>query len=235
MQGNFPSIADFKRFMVTKTRELEIVRASLYDTLVYPTAGNVTMTFFQNPIGAGLSASPGNVGAVKALSDTNMVLAGQLPAPQGFWVETIELYTLPGSSAAANNFSNQDPTGFAAAAAAAVQGGSHDVNAISSTGSLTFTVGAKPYLREANLLRFPPCCRVRYDWDIASTSATVGETTKDAMYAGGMLYVIDPGISIPTGQNFNVTLNWPVVVATPSGFNAKIMVLLDGWLFRGVQ
>ena len=233
--GNFPDIDQFKRYMVTKTNQLEIIRASLYDTVLYPTAGIIALPFFQNPIGAGLSASTGNANAVKALTDTNMVLAGQLPAPQGFWIETVELITLPGSSAAANTFVNQDPTGFAAANAAAVQGGAHDVNAILSTGALVLTIGAKPYLQEANLVRFPPWCRVEYDWDVATTSGTVGEFEKDAMRAGGQPYVIDPGIAIPTGQNFGVTLQWPVIVPTPSGFNGKIQVILGGWLFRGVQ
>jgi hypothetical protein len=33
-------------------------------------------------------------------------------------------------------------------------------------------------------------------------------------------------------QNFNVTLNFPTAVATPSGQNARIGVVLDGLLYR---
>lgn len=236
VSGNFPTIEQFKAYMVNQTGQLEVIRQSLYDSLVYPTAGSLALQFFQNPIGAGLSASTGNAGAVKHLADTNMLQAGQLPAPQGFWIDTVELIVLPGSSAATvNTFVNQDPVGFAAAAAAAVQGGAHDVSAILSTGALTLTVGQKPYLQEANLMRFPPQARMRYDWDVATTSATVGEIVKDAMYADGRPYEINPGIAIPTGQNFGVALTWPVVVATPSTLNAKIICILDGWLFRAVQ
>jgi hypothetical protein len=36
-----------------------------------------------------------------------------------------------------------------------------------------------------------------------------------------------------TSQNFSVNLLWPVVVATTN--NAAVRVILDGWLFRGVQ
>jgi hypothetical protein len=233
---SFPSIEQFRKYMVAKMGEVEILKASLYDTLVYPTAGQIAMTFFQNPIGAGASASPGNAGNVKALSDTNMQLGGQLPAPEGFWVESIELLVIPGASAATTTtFTNQVPTNFAVAAAAGLQAGGHDVSAIVSSGSLLFTVGAKPYLKEANLLRFPPQCRMEYAWDIATSSGTVGETIKESVHAGGRVYGIDPGIAIPTGQNFQVQLAWPVIVATPSTFNASVKVILDGWKFRAVQ
>ena len=234
-QSAFPDVEAFRRYMVTQVGQIEVIRQSLYDTLVYPTAGIIALNFFQNPIGAGLSASTGNVGVVKALSDTNMVLGGQLPAPQGFWIESVELITLPGGSGAANNFTQIDPTASVAVATAAVQAGEHDVNAILTGGSLTLTVGTKPYLNEASLLRFPPFCRMEYDWSMASDSATTTEMKKAALRAGGDPYMINPGIALPTSQNFGVTLNWPVIVPTPSGFNAKIMCILDGWLFRGVQ
>lgn len=235
MDQNFPDLASFKAYMVNQPNVMECVKWSLYDTQLYPTAGALNIDFFQQQIGVGLSVSTGNANQPKALADTNMDGGGFLPAPQGFWIETIELIVTPGSVNTANTFTRQNPTGFAAAAAAAVQAGSHDVNAILTTGSLKFTVGTKPYLIEAPLYRIPPWCRMKFNFALATTSGTVGETVKENLYAGGDVYEIKPGIALPTMQNFKLSLQWPVVVATPSGFNAKIQAILDGWLFRAVQ
>jgi hypothetical protein len=236
MPQDFPDLASFKAYMVNQPGVMEVVKWSLYDTAVYPTAGVLNLDFFQTQVGQGFSASTGNAGNPKALADTNMDGGGFLPAPQGFWIETIELIATPGSSAATvNTFVIQPPTNFAVAAAAAVQAGAHDVNAILTTGSLRLTVGTKPYLIEAPLYRLPPWCRMRFDWALATSSGTVGETTKDYMRADGEVYAITPGIPLPSMQNFKVSLQWPALVATPSTNNAKIQVILDGWLFRAVQ
>lgn len=232
---NFPTLGDFRQYMVNKMGSMEVIRQSLYDSVLYPTAGAANIPFFQNPIGASFSVHTGAAAQVKGLWDTNMTLAGQLPAPQGFWIESIELIVLPGSVSTANTFTLQNLSNSAAAAAATVQSGAHDVNAILSGGSLTLTVGTKPYLQEASLLKFPPKCRMELDGDLSSNSATAIEVVKETLRAGGRPYYIDPGVPLMTSQNFGVTLNWPVAVATPSGFNAKIMMILDGWLFRAVQ
>lgn len=236
MEQNFPTLASFRDYMVNRSDVMEVVKWSLYDTMLYPTAGSLNIDFFQNQIGQGSTTSTGvAAGSPKSLADTNMEAGGFLPAPQGFWIETIELIVTPGSVATANTFTLQNPTGFNATAAAAVQAGAHDVNAILTTGSLRFTVGQKPYLIEAPLYRLPPWCRMKFNFALATTSGTVGETVKESMNAGGDVYQINPGIAIPTMQNFKLSLQWPVVVATPSGFNGKIQAILDGWLFRAVQ
>ncbi|MDW8259015.1 MAG: hypothetical protein RML32_06195 [Gammaproteobacteria bacterium] len=221
--------------MAARLGAIEVIRQTLYDTVIYPAAGIAQLRFFQNPIGQGLSAQPGAATAPKSLADTNMTLAGQLPAPQGFWVQSIEVDVQPGSSSTANTFALQHPGAFAATAAATVQAGDHDVNAIYTTGALVFTIGQKPYLQEAPLLVFPPKCRFELDAAIGSNSSTTGEVLKTKLKAGGRPYLLDPGIAIMTSQNFDVTLFWPAVVATPSGFNAQIRVRLDGYLFRAVQ
>ena len=46
---------------------------------------------------------------------------------------------------------------------------------------------------------------------------------------------MEPPVSLFSGQNFTVSLNWPAVVATPSGFNARLGVILDGYQFRNSQ
>lgn len=233
--GSFPTMEDFRAHMAVDPNSIEVIRQSLYDTMLYPTAGQVALLFFQTPIGQGLSASPGNANNPKALTDTNMQSQGQLPAPQGFWISSAELDVQPGSSATANTFALQIPKNNVAAQAATVQAGAHDVNAIYSTGSFVLTIGQKPYLQEAPLLRFPPKCRFEYDCAIGFDSDAAAVLVAEKMKAGGRPYVLDPGLALMTSQTFNVTLGWPVVVATPSGFNAAVRCTLDGWLFRAVQ
>lgn len=233
--GNFPTLTDFRNHLVNQLGVIEVLRQSLYDTIVYPTAGLAALLFFQVPQGQGFSASPGNAGNVKVLTDTNMVNGGSLPSPQGFWSQSAEVDVQPGSSAATvNTFALQIPKAVGAAAAT-LQAGSHDVNAIYSAGSLEFTIGMKPYLQEAPLLKFPPKARFEYDVAIGADSNAAEAMVAEKLRAGGRPYKFSPGFSIMTSQNFQVALRWPVIVPTPSTNNAAIRVILDGWLFRAVQ
>lgn len=232
---NFPSLDAFRAHMVTQLNDVEVIRQSLYDTVVYPTAGTVNLRFFQNPIGQGFSASSGNAGNPKTLADTNMEGAGQLPAPQGFWNQSIEVQFTPGSSAATvNTFVTQVPKA-SAAQAATLQAGANDFWTVMTTGALLYTIGEKPYLKEAPLMRFPPKAKIEYDVALASDISVDLGFVAEVMRAAGRPYILDPGLALMTSQNFNVQLLWPVVIATPSTFNGKIQVTLDGWLFRGVQ
>jgi hypothetical protein len=239
LQQRFPNVEDFRKYLVTKIGEVEVIKQSLYDTLVYPTAGVAGLPFFQLPQGQGLSASPGNAGATKALSDTNLTLGGQLPAPQAFFISSIEVDFQPGSSAAANTFAIRTPGNLVATDVATAQAGSHDTNAFYTGGSLTLTIGTKPYLNEAALLRFPPKARFEYEVALAGGAGAAATLERihvnEKLRAGGRPYQFEPGIALMTSQNFVVTLAWPVAVPTPSGFNGAARVILDGWLFRGVQ
>lgn len=234
MNQSFPSLADFAKALVIKSDAIEIIKQPLYDYQIYPLAGIALLTYFQNPIGTGLSASPGNALAVKQSTDTNMQQQGQLPAPQAFWIEGIEVDVQPGSSAAANTFALQVPSAFAVASAATVQAGTTDVNAIYSTGCLTLNISNKNYYQEGPLYRFPTRSDLRLDSAIATTSGTVGEVAKEKINLNGERVKLAPGVGIMTSQAFNVTLTWPVIVALPTN-NARVGVILNGWLFRAVQ
>lgn len=237
MDQNFPDLATMAKNLALKLDAVEIIRQPLYDYQLYPTAGQLFQMFFQTPIGAPApsSASPGNVAGAKSTSDTNMQLGGQLAAPQAFWVEGIEVDVQPGSVSTANTFTLQAPSVHVAAAAATVQAGENDVNNIYSTGVLTFNVGGKNYYQEGPLYRFPTRQSLVLDASMASNSATAAEDVKAKLNCDGEMLTLDPGIGIMTSINFGVTINWPSVIATPSGFNARIGVVLNGWLFRAVQ
>lgn len=237
MNQRYPSLPDFAKALALKVGAVECIYQPFYDYNIYPTAGAASISFFQFPFGQGLSASQGNANNGKAYTDTNLEggNAGMLPAPQAFWVESIEVDFQPGSVSTANTFTPQTPGNTAAAAAATVQAGTHDCNAFYSGGALTFTVGAKPYYQEGPLFRFPTRPMLRLDTAVANNSATAVEAVKEKFSLDGDILKLDPGIGIMTSMNFNVTLTWPVAVATPSGFNGRAGVILGGWLFRPVQ
>lgn len=233
---NFPTLQSFKDYMVNQAGVSEVIRQSLYDSQIYTAAGTTgNLTFFQNPIGAGTTSSPNNTGS-KTIADTNMVLAGQLPAPQGFWIQSIEV-DFQGGSTTGTTYQIQTPVITTPTFAAANIGGADgDINAFYTGGQLTLTVGTKPYLQEAPLLYFPPKVRFEYDAALSGvTNATSVVVTKSKLKAGGRPYILEPGIPLMTSQNFNVTLFWPAAVTTPSGFPGRVLVRLDGWLFRAVQ
>ena len=218
--------------------EKEGIRQSLYDFLIYPTGGANQFSFFQQQQGQGLSSHPGNANAVKTIADTNMEAAGQLPNPKNFLVESIEVLFEPGSVATANTFTPVAPQFFAAAAAATVGNFIQDQNVIRITGELQFFIGSKSYLDEAPLGRFPPKTRaefngaVGYATTVAATNAVQGAFV---FKAGGRPYYVEPSVFLESTQNFKVTLNFPIAQATPSGFNGRIGVILDGYLYRNAQ
>lgn len=224
---NFPDLRAFRDAMAAKNPgvEWEVIKQSLYDFQLYPTAGAVAFNFFNTPIGQGLSASPGNANNTKALSDTNMTQAGVLPNPVMFYCQSIEVDFQPGSVNTANTFTPQTAGSSAAAPAAGtgvVQiGAVNDVAAVYKAGALRFNIGQKSYLEEAPLLRFPPKCRLETDCAMGGNSATTANFAIAVPRSGGRPYQLDPGIGIFSMQNFAVQLQFPVVVATPSGFNGR--------------
>lgn len=218
MGAGIPSFQDAKnQYAVNRTGEYEVTRQTLYDFQSYATAGATSFSFFQQPVGQ----------SGKTLADTNMELAGSLPAPKYFLVESIEIHLFPGvNPVTAGSGSALVPTNFA-----------NDMYTLLKAGYLNFFVGSKTYLNEAPIGRFPPKA-ARLDAAFASGSsiyAAAAATPSVQMdYASwtGRPYFVNPQIMLAPTQNFNVTLNFPTAVATPSGQNARIGIVLDGLLYR---
>ena len=211
---NLPTLEDLQKYNVNRPGDIEGIKASLYDFQTYPLAGTTSLTFFQVPIGQ----------AGKTKSDTNMEVAGTLPAPKRFLIECIEIYFFPGSTV--SRF---------AAAAAALPGQADDVYTFSRNGNLDLFIGSKSYLTEAPLGRLPPTTGLKIESSVASNSATVGEVKYDYAVMGGQPYRLMPPILLVPTQNFNVTLNWPVVVPLPSGVDARVGIVMKGILYRNSQ
>lgn len=232
-------MVDFNAGRVTSPDNSEVFRQRLYDYQLYATAGVGQMVFFQTPVGQGISSSIGSVvGSPKTFQDTNMTQAGMLPSGVQYLAETIEVAFWPGSVSTANTYTLQAISLFAAANAASVTASANDVNTFYQSGLLEFRVLQKLYLQESPLAAFPPKTFFEGSYALATTSATAGEVALVTSRAGGRAYALDngvPGINLQPVVNFDVTLKWPAPVATPSGFNARVGVILDGIMNRASQ
>lgn len=231
-----PTAADFDARRVTNPAQSEIIRNRFYDYQLYATAGVSQMTFFSAPVGQGItSALGGTVGTSKTLWDTNLELPNTLPSGKSYMIESIEVLMLPGSVATANTYTPANISVFAAVAAAAVMGAANDVNTFYQSGMLELNILSKNYLRETPLMAFPPKAHLDLSAAVASNSATTSETGSSLTKAAGRPYYIDPSIALQPAVNFEVNLRWPSAVATPSGFNARVGVILDGYFMRASQ
>ena len=213
------SFSDAENYRVNRSQEYEVTRQSLYDFQTYAQAGQTSLTFFQTPIGQG----------GKTIADTNLELAGQLPAPKNFVVESIEIYFFPADNPV--TVTNVTTVG------ATVSNYANDVDAVAQSGSLDFFIGSKSYLQEAPIGRFPPKTRLETGFSAAlQTKQAIaaddsGQWTADYAAMCGRPYFLDPyKILLAPTQNFTVTLTWPAAVAVSA--DARIGVVLDGVLFR---
>lgn len=230
-----PSLAQLRQFAVNR-QGAEGIRQSLYDYLLYPTAGQAQFSFFQLPQGQGLATALGAVvGSVKTINDTNMDSAGMLPAGKSFLITSVEVPFYAGTVSTANTYTLAIPSVFAVAAAAAVAGQVNDVASFYQSGSVKLFIGSKTYLEEAPIGRFPPKTQLSLDAAVSSNSATVGEVALVSAKISGRPYMVEPPIYLENNQNFSVQLNFPAAVATPSGFNARVGIILDGYLYRNSQ
>ena len=230
------SITDFTSNRVTNPGQSEIVRQRLYDYQLYPAAGAQQLSFFQAPIGQGVTTAIGaTVGAAKSQWDTNMELGGQLPSGKSFLIESIEVLFLPGASATANTYTTANLAQFNATAALAVTGAIQDVQQFYQTGMLEFNVLSKNYLRETPLLAFPPKAHLDLSAAVSSNSATTSLNAQTLAKGAGRPYYVEPRITLQPAVNFEVLLRWPALVPTISTNNARVGVILDGYQLRASQ
>lgn len=216
---SIPSFNDAKNaYAVNRAGEYEVTRQTQYDFQSYASGGQTSLTFFQLPQGQ----------SGKTLADTNLEVAGSLPAPKYFLVESIEVVFFPGVSpfTAAAAASPGTPASF-----------TNDMYAVLKSGFLNFFIGSKSYLTEAPIGRFPPkAAKLESTFavssGVAAAAAAVGGLQADYSCWAGRPYFINPQIMLAPTQNFNITLNWPTAVTLPSGQNGRIGVILDGLLYR---
>ena len=213
MRNPIRSLDDLSRYAVNRKDQIEVVRQSLYDFQTYGLAGATQFTFFAIPQGQ----------SSKTRADTNMQVAGSLPAPIRFAAQSMEIYFYPGvnpsaapSAVVIDNFVNDTYLFY------------------KSTAFLDFFIGNKSYLSEP-LHRFPPA--TRFDGfagqsDASTAGASLfGRTSYIA--AVGRPFLIDPPVLLEPTQNFQVTLNFPAVQAISA--NARVGVVMGGVFVRNSQ
>lgn len=218
-RGTIPNLQELQAYAVNRKGQFEGVRQSLYDFQTYAAAGQTSLSFFQVPVGQ----------SGKTVADTNIEVAGSLPQPKHFLVESIEVYLFPGVD-----------IGTEVTTIAEVEF-SNDVYSVAKSGSLNFFIGSKTYLEEAPIGRFPPKTKLEVEaaHSIFKTEATASDSEEQVStdYAAfcGRPYYVNPAVLLIPTQNFKVTLNWPAAVALPSAADARIGVVLDGVLYRQSQ
>ena len=219
MRGNIPDLAELQSYAVNRKGMYEGIRQTLYDYQTYAAAGQTSLSFFQVPLGQG----------GKTIADSNIEVAGSLPQPKHFLVESIEVRFWPGVNPV-TNVTTIAPTNFA-----------NDVYTLSKSGSLNFFIGSKTYLEEAPIGRFPPKTKIEADFAVAlefkqaAAADAEEQVAMDIAYMCGRPYFINPATLLIPTQNFKVSLNWPAAVALPSAQDARIGVVLDGVLYRQSQ
>jgi len=216
-----PSFDYAKQFMVNRPGAEEVIRQSFYDFQTYATAGFTEQIFFQVPQGQ----------SGKTVQDTNLTNAGALPQPQYHLTESIEVHFFPGVNPVVATLAGE-------AVSAVEPEFANDVYNVLKAGSLRLFIGSKTFLREAPLLRFPPKTKLETAFALAlqysegTASDDAYQITANYAAACGRPYFLDPPLLIPPTQNFDVTLNFSTAVATPSGVDGRIGVILDGLLYR---
>ena len=214
-----PDMQELAKYGVNRD-QWEGIRQTLYDTQAYAAAGATQLTFFAVPKGQG----------GKTLSDTNLTLAGQLPAMQVFIATSVECIVYPTAPAVAA----ANPSAFGAQAVAAQI---NDAYLLARTGNLELTVGSKPYLQEAPLGRFPGKTHFQVNAALSDSTTVAGnQQSRIAFgYAAGRPYLLTPAnLFLTSSQNFTVTLNWPEGVQAITN-PCRIQVVLDGFLYRRSQ
>jgi hypothetical protein len=180
---------------------VESIYEPRYDYTTLPAIGAASLAFFQTPIGQG----------GKTLADTNMELAGQIPKGQNFQITGVQVEFYSGAdldAAARNQYAN-------------------DVMAVYKGGSLVLRIGSKEFIRQGNLMSFPPVSR------LDGNSATgLAAQTISYFSAAGREFAVEKML-LTSNQNFGVTLEG--LPALPSGLAGRIGVKLNGFLFRNAQ
>ena len=66
-------------------------------------------------------------------------------------------------------------------------------------------------------------------------TAATGKSALALAKASGRPYYLNPEITLQPAVNFEVILRYPAAVPTPTGFNGRVGVILDGYFQRASQ
>lgn len=220
------NMADMTNFANQQWDNWEFVTQTLYDSAVYLAAGQASLQFFQVPQGAGV----GFGGGAKSLSDTNMVLNGQLPTGQMFIVSTVEIEFQPATPTVAAGM----PSFFGAQLA---QTSINDAYIFWRAGNITLRILQKDYLQEAPLMRLPSQAdfSIQAAMSDATTAAAASQSRVGFASSYGPVYSLAPNnLLIPQTTNFLARMAWPEGVQAITN-PARVFVRFGGMQARQAQ
>lgn len=201
----------------------DVIYAPLFDSVSYPAAGSLQLTFFTSPIGQGTTTAPGAAGT-KTLSDTNLYSAGQLTKGNEFFMTGQEFMLFPGLD-----------VGRGVIAYANVGDYVNDVMDVGKSGVVTLQVGSnRQYIQDGPLMLFPPNARLGGWGALALTNTAATNSCSEIDYAvwAGEAYTITP-IYIEANQGFQEYILWPALVTISA--TARLFSRLRGYLIRNAQ
>lgn len=227
--GNVPSYSGLDKYDVNRPG-WEAIRNALYDSATYAAAGQLSLQFFQVPLGAGTTSEPISAG-VKTLGDTNMLAAGALPNNIEFLAESVEVDFQPTVPSASGGNPSSEGAGVAL-----IPPLINDVYIFRRSGWLIFHIGSKDYLQEAPLSKFPTKAHFHLEGALsdATTAAANSKTAFQWATVTGRPYHLAPlSLRLESTQNFNINLNWGSlqVIINP----ARVFVRIDGVYYRRSQ
>lgn len=216
--------ADLDAHRAALGNQQDVIYAPLYDSVAYPSAGTIQLTFFTSPIGQGATSAPAAAGT-KTLADTNLYSAGQLTKGNEFFMTGQEFMLFPGSA----------PAVPGEAPVTGQSGFINDTYNVGKSGFVTLQVGSnRQYIQDGPLMLFPPSARLAGFSALAMTTTAGTQSLTEVSYASwvGDPYSITP-IYIEANQGFQEFVQWPAVVTT--GTTARLFSRMRGYLVRNAQ
>lgn len=221
---------------VVGTAGSDVIWGPLYDSLAYPSAGQMSFTFFNQGVGAGTTSSPGAGTGAKTLWDTNIITPNMLTMGNEFYAIGSETHILPGvQNTTATPFALYPSLGNATPTTNN-KDMINDLWAIGNGGLKVLTVGTdRKYINDGPLMQFPPAKWLQVAAAIAELGATTTNYVSEIAYAawGGEPYQIVP-IYLQSNQNFTLTIGFAAALATPSQTVGRLIERLRGYLIRSV-
>jgi hypothetical protein len=211
----------------------DVIWGPLYDSLAYPSAGTLALTFFAQPQGQGTSSTPGAGAVAKTIFDTNMITNNQLSLGNEFYAIGSETLFFPGVS---NN--TQTPFALEPASGTNTQANYgafvNDIYNVGNGGLKVLTVGTdRKYIQDGPLNMFPPATRLA-GWSAVasgpSQTSTEYAATNYAVWSGEP-YTLVP-IYIQSTQQFTLAVTFAAAIPTNSTQPARMIERLRGYLIR---
>jgi hypothetical protein len=206
----------------------DVIWNPLYDSLAYPSAGQVLFSFYATSQGAGTSSAPGAGAIAKTVQDTNLQINNQLTAGNEFYMIGSESLFYPGVSNA-----SATPAVLPGRANLPTTVGIfvNDIYAIGSGGIKTLTVGTdRKYIQDGPISLFPPATRLAVAAAVATGETAAGEEIAYAAWSGET-YTIVP-IYFQSNQNWILTVVFPALIPTPSLTIGRLIDRMRGYLVR---